>query len=500
VIDDAMEFTRAAAGQLVEGGWLEVVFVVGDGVGRLKWYEWNGADWVGHDLLDDEVVHGHSLDVADMDGDGHMDIFLAEMHTPGAEENANLWLFLGNGKGAFDTRVVAKGLGNHESRVADLDGDGDLDILVKPYHWKAPRVDVLLNRTSPWDRWKRHVIDADRPWRSIFVTTGDLDRDGHRDIVTGAWWYRNPGAASGAWRRYVIGAPLNNVAVLHDFDGDGDLDVLGTKGKGSESNAAFVWAQNGGDGVFTVLGNIESGDGDFLQGVAVDRFEGGNLGIALSWHAAGKGVQLLTVPREPATQTWPLKRITDVSQDEALSAGDIGNDGTIDLLLGTKWLRRDGGGWQPVTIAPEPKPDRNRLADINGDGLLDALVGFEAIGVPGDVAWYEQPPSDREPWIRHQIAEVIGPMSLDVGDLDHDGDLDVVVGEHDTKAPERAKLHVLENADGAGGRWIGHVISRGDEHHDGSILVDIDNDQDLDIVSIGWTHDRVLLFENRMTD
>ena len=38
VIDDAMEFARAATGQLVEGGWLEVVFVVGDGVGRLKWY------------------------------------------------------------------------------------------------------------------------------------------------------------------------------------------------------------------------------------------------------------------------------------------------------------------------------------------------------------------------------------------------------------------------------------------------------------------------------
>ena len=435
-----------------------------------------------------------------MDGDGHMDVFCAEMHTPGAKENARLWLFHGDGKGAFDTRIVAKGLGNHESRVADLDGDGDLDILVKPYHWKAPRVDILLSRASRWDRWQRHVIDANRPWRSIFVNAGDLDQDGHADIVTGAWWYRNPGAVSGQWQRYAIGAPLNNVAAIHDFDGDGDLDVLGTKGEGSEPNAEFVWARNGGDGVFSVLDDIEPGDGDFLQGVAVDRLEGENLSIALSWHASGKGIQLLTVPPEPAKQTWPLKRITDVSQDEALSAGDIGDDGTIDLLLGTKWLRRNHGGWQPVAIAPEPEPDRNRLADINGDGLLDALVGFEAIGVPGEVVWYEQSQFDREPWKRHRIAEVIGPMSLDVGDLDQDGDLDVVVGEHDTRAPERAKLHIFENADGAGGRWIGHVISRGDEHHDGAILVDIDNDQDLDIVSIGWTHDRVLLFENRMTD
>jgi hypothetical protein len=37
------------------------------------------------------------------------------------------------------------GHGFHETRVADLDGDGDLDILNKPYNWEAPRVDVWLN-------------------------------------------------------------------------------------------------------------------------------------------------------------------------------------------------------------------------------------------------------------------------------------------------------------------------------------------------------------------
>jgi len=40
--------------------------------------------------------------------------------------------------------VLIEGFGHHESRVADLDGDGDLDILGKPYNWEAPRVDVWL--------------------------------------------------------------------------------------------------------------------------------------------------------------------------------------------------------------------------------------------------------------------------------------------------------------------------------------------------------------------
>jgi hypothetical protein len=147
-------------------------------------------------------------------------------------------------------------------------------------------------------------------------------------------------------------------------------------------------------------------------------------------------------------------------------------------------------------LASTGNPDRNRLADINGDGRLDAVVGFEAISKEGDVVWYEQGADATAPWKKNVVGTVIGPMSVDVADVDGDGDLDVVVGEHNLKNPASARLFVFENLDGHGGRWRPTIVHTGDEHHDGALTVDLDGDGDLDIVSIGWSHPRVIWYEN----
>jgi hypothetical protein len=63
----------------------------------------------------------------------------------GGNPDARIRIMLGDGKGNFIHHVVATGIGTHESRISDLDGDGDYDILSKPYTWEAPRLDIFLN-------------------------------------------------------------------------------------------------------------------------------------------------------------------------------------------------------------------------------------------------------------------------------------------------------------------------------------------------------------------
>lgn len=147
IIDAGYSFSRVAAGQLKKGGRPEVVLVVGDGLGPLMWYEWVKGAWIGRKLVD--VDNGHSLDLVDFDGDGNLDIFCAEMRLNSGNPEAKIYLFLGDGNGSFRTTVVATGFGNHESKIADLDGNGTLDILGKPYNWDTPRLDLWLNTSAP---------------------------------------------------------------------------------------------------------------------------------------------------------------------------------------------------------------------------------------------------------------------------------------------------------------------------------------------------------------
>ncbi len=146
---------RVAAGKFKAGKALQIIVSPGDGEGIAKLYECVGdpetsTDWIGHDLIGRKLIHGHSLQIADINGDGNLDIFVAEMakwteHMKGPNNpNAEAFILYGDGKGNFNKICFQTGYDFHETQIADLDGDGDMDILYKPYNLNTPRIDVWL--------------------------------------------------------------------------------------------------------------------------------------------------------------------------------------------------------------------------------------------------------------------------------------------------------------------------------------------------------------------
>lgn len=494
-------------GDINADGRLDVLMTEAESTGDVVWFEApedpTAGGWTKH-VIGSGLEKGHSLGAADLDNDGDLDVVTAEMHQ--SEDPDYVIAFINQGEGNWYRQILSE-RGSHGIRLGDFDGDGDTDIYGA--NWKSVAQDSLtyveiwrnnLGTTSqlPLGRWQRHVIDSEKPWRAVFIDAADMDGDGDRDIVTGGWMYENPGQPGGKWTRTALGGNLRNMAAVYDFNADGLPDVLGTTGKGSDASAEFLWALNKGDGTFEIKDNIPEAQGDFLQGIEVVEAGPSALVALLSWHKADQGIQAFRIPNDPVGEEWEWTKVTDVSQDEQISVGDIDRDGDMDLLMGTIWLENHGDGnvSTHTLFQTEGDPDRNRLVDMNGDGRLDAVVGYEAINVPGKVAWYECPLQSDQPWTEHVVAQVVGPMSLDVVDIDQDGDADIVVGEHNYENPETARLLILINLDGVGGKWREQLIYTGDEHHDGAITVDIDNDGDLDIISIGWSHGRVLLYEN----
>ena len=400
--------------------------------------------------------------------------------------------------------------------TGDVGGDGDMDV-VSSRSYDKPPIEMWENLTSenrlPLDSWQYVQIDDARPkwgdfeepkWKAYFgLTCGDLNNDGYSEIVTGRFVYLNPGGAMTApWQRLDFGLNVD-AQLITDVDGDSWGDVIAV-----HCNKQF-WIEAAGE-------SLESWNVRQVSDAPVCMYGGSSQGYHLAQVVPGgkpeiiltdenNGIFCIEIPDDPETESWKWTRLTAAnSTGEAVVSADFDDDGDIDLCSS---VVMDGRGnavawWEnPAAVDGEWVQhligmvtlwaDRIELGDLNGDGMLDVAVTDE-LCCPGespivDLYWFEQfsyYPGQRH-WRRHSIVQQYSMNSLDAADVDRDGDIDLVTGEH--KGPAE-RVQLWEN-DGKG-RFRMHMIDRGMESHLGTRLIDLDGDGDLDLVSIAWDEDQ----------
>ena len=198
-----------------------------------------------------------------------------------------------------------------------------------------------------------------------------------------------------------------------------------------------------------------------------------------------------------APDNWIRHLMGHGNTDVGGSTFDINGDGWIDMFSGSKILINPGNPretqFAEYNVGAIYSHD-SEFADINGDGKMDAIANWDNAGL----FWYEIPDDPTSKWTFHTIVtsdahKIHGGVSPNaVGDLDGDGDADVVTGQA-----------WYENTDGAGLTWSQHMNISFGEHHKYGLAVktwvlDMDMDGDNDIVQAEADNpdSRVAWFEN----
>ncbi|WP_422079920.1 FG-GAP-like repeat-containing protein [Ulvibacterium sp.] len=369
----------------------------------------------------------NDVTVADLDGDGDLDVLAAH------ETNSGGSWYENNGSGNFGVpRPITSDKGSFRGLIpADLDGDGDLDVLAITSDDRS--IDFFLNNGN--ENFTEGIgLDAN-PTRFEDLTVGDLDGDGDLDVLATSFnkivWYPNEGLTlSGAQRipaifgtERIINGFLtgpSRVAVA-DLDGDGDLDVLS-----AVSSIGFIaWYPNDGFGSFGAQRTISLAATGAEEVITADLNGNGYLDVICIFAGDNRIVWYPNFNGRFASQqtiTTAVDGIRDVT------VADLDGDGDLDVLSASfddnkvAWYPNDGNGNfdDQRIITTEARGALGVAAgDLDGDGDLDVLSARSDKGI---IAWYENTGSTP------LTANCTAPFTLQ---LDADGTASITVDEID---------------------------------------------------------------------
>jgi FG-GAP-like repeat/FG-GAP repeat len=361
--------------------------------------------------------------LVDFDGDKRLDVLGTDMRQG--------LVFTGRPAQAGSALAIVASI-PHPSHVtvADVDRDGVQDLLVGDLGEFFPadhdKGAVIWLRGLGGGKFGATWLDG---WpRVADVETADFNGDGKNDLAVAAFGWRKTGhvsilenrttkASEPAFSNHTIDARPGGIHIIPaDLNHDGKMDFVTLLAQEHE----------------TVLAYINKGTADFA-------FEQHVIYAAPHPNWGSSGIQTVDLDK-------------DGDLDVLLTHGDTFDDGIVKPYHGIQWLENRGGyPFVERTLAQMPGVHRALAADLDGDADLDVVASALLAGgsdvdestLPA-LVWLEQ--TKPGVFARHTI-EMGSPRhaTLDVGDIDGDGDIDIVTGNFSIDKPVAAWIDVWTN-------------------------------------------------------
>ncbi|MBD3312796.1 hypothetical protein GF352_05075, partial [archaeon] len=529
VDSSALGARRAFAGD-VDGDGDEDMIITLRGSGEVVWYNntiGDGSAWT-KEIITDTVVQPDGVFASDIDSDSDIDVLVA------LNEDSELAWFentIGDGSAWAKHSIKTSFTDVKNVYTADLDGDGDLDALATAYSLSS--VYWFENTAGDGSSWTEHIIDSALTGTEQ-VVAGDLDGDGDLDVVVadaGAddiIWYENNNGDASSWSKDTIEGFFDYVQIvfIYDMDQDGDLDVIAS----ADNDAEVAWWDNtAGDGS-SWSKNIIDSSLFHAQGLFVGDFDGdgdpdvfaGQSGSEVYWYENTNGFGTSwseTLLDNSFTINFDLFAsdfdndgdldvfATDSDASDVVWYENLGLNGTSGPCCGDDWVwdnfynsshicyegvsstnadlskgycEARGYGWvegggtfaSDVTYSVGDEPYTVVLGDLDGDGVLDVIntnYNIDSFSVSlgvGDGSFASD--------VEYSVGS--NPLGVVLGDVDVDGDLDVI---NINRGGDSFSVS-LNNGDGSFASDVTYSVGI---HPYGVSLGDLDGDGVLDVIN-----------------